>query len=530
MGITNYTASKLWRHLFSRSARWVPGPTRWTALQQLWTDDTIESGSMLELSQAGYARVQSQWGAPDSRGRGTNSAPVLFGPASEDWPPALGTVVLNASTAGNPLVWGINRPLNVNDMRARTGDTLELPAGSMVADFGYRRLDEYRPWLHPDCWSWVDGGRVGENLLLERVSSNNYGILRAFDRSANGRDWTNTTGIRTPGYRSNVTVPEDSVFGTYHTFLPLIGCHQWEDGAELFGNTYHFPETFVANGSFYAILAFTNSRNDTADRDLWGLTLSDKVTIKQGSNGNISITIGGQSVRIVDGQVPKGLVVLELWRNSSNQIFARINRVDVGVPGAGLSGAIRWDGFGEGLTDKSNFDDYLIGGGLFTSDLDQETRDEIALSVYERCRHNFQEWPQLGVTSYYAVEAYDHVMRGLEFLQRDLYLALIHRLPTMDDTGSSIDEADFPGYQRQLITFADDPASDGCGGNSSSHLWTPGSDVNRVLGAWGIVDSPTRKAGNALVLGHFEGPPLLKRAGQPIRIGRGDLTVNLNSN
>ena len=535
-GMSDRIASRLYRLAF-RGQRWPTPSARGLALLRQWQTSEIDQSSMLEFDAAdapGYPATRPHVDfEPPTRGRGTNTTNVSIGPASgADWPPALGMALCDDPSAGGVLLHGICRPGEVHDLRAKDGDTIDFPAGSIVADFCYRRLDEFRPWMHPDCWTWTNGGRQGENLILEHVGNGNHRIRRSFDLSVNGRDWWNDTEDKVPGFRSNVTVTEDSIWGQYHTFHPLIGVNEFEGGSnEVFGNVYHWDEPFVANGEFYTILVITNSRNDTNHRDLWGRFANDRVSFQQGSNGSVTIYIDGQSLLLVDKQLPKGLVVLEIWREGDNRLFARVNGQDVGVPGAQLAGTWTLDGFGEKGSGTSQFDDNLGEGGVFSTALDPETRDEIMTAVYEKWRNNFREWPQNGITAWLGDRIYDHLLRDIEFIPAsERYLALTYRIPTLDDTGVSIDECEFAGYDRQLLAMADDVLEDGVGGNDSSHLWTPTAHVNRVVAGWVITDSPVRKAGNALAVGHFEGPPILKRSGEPIRIGRGDLTVNLNAN
>jgi hypothetical protein len=98
----------------------------------LSANPATDADSGTEISAGGYARQQVTFSAPETDSgnvrRVRNSNLITFGPATENWPEAVGFGVYTASTAGEMLYWG---PLDV-PKTVLNGDKAEFAVNALV--------------------------------------------------------------------------------------------------------------------------------------------------------------------------------------------------------------------------------------------------------------------------------------------------------------------------------------------------------------------------------------------------------------
>ena len=552
MGVTNYAASRFWRHALSKTATWDPVHNAYAAMLKSWREDDTAAQFLDEQDGDGYAR---QLMSVENRGSGrfANLGSLNYGPASVRWDPSLATGILDDLSAGNLLAFAPHRPHrggNPHMFRPSAGQTLGFPTGALQLNFAGRKRRPVTPADFSECFAWTHGGRRGENLVLEHDGSSKYLIKQALDQGPRGNHFKNLTGDREAGFRYGVSFADNSTNGTYETWFPLIGIHEWDDddapfGTTHFSNVYYWDQQFNASGPFHLVAVFANSRNG-GSRDLWGAgtfsggQVPTYVKLDQGPNGTLKVAFDGGGERVlVDSGIPQGLVVLEIYRTASNHVHAIVNGEDVTDPGFGqLVGDFAIDGFGYRGYDASDpdggqfqWDDYLMELAAFDALPSESDREALREYCTEKWVDNFQERPFSGSSEWFAEQMGLHILGVQEYVPPSKYFAaLISQDPEPWDTGATIDEASWSGYSRREIQFSDDPSSDGIGSNSNGWTWTLGEELTRIPAAIAITTASGTGAGDFVGCIPLEGRNLRLRAGDTIRIDAGDLTFNLNHN
>lgn len=129
--MTNYLEKKLLDHTLGKAAYSMP-PTAYLAL---FTSDPGETGSFAaEVSAGGYARqaITSAMAATNATtGVSNNSNVITFGPASADWGTITHIGIVDASSAGNMLLYGALTSART----IQNGDSLQFAAASLVVTF-----------------------------------------------------------------------------------------------------------------------------------------------------------------------------------------------------------------------------------------------------------------------------------------------------------------------------------------------------------------------------------------------------------
>ena len=200
-------------------------------------------------------------------------------------------------------------------------------------------------------WSWAWAGQAGENVTTR---SGPYGpvITELRDISGNGRHYFNTTGEREPGYQVGLRQ------GGYETDLPVVAIDRYANGSQLYLQWMNQNDTMRAN-EFYLAFAGMNSR-DAGNRDLWGNNTTNLVWLDQGGN-RAYIVINGSEVQLTPrGSLPKGPLLLEIWRDETGKLHTWANGQDVSSPGASSSATFSMTGIGWDQSGTSGWDDYAF--------------------------------------------------------------------------------------------------------------------------------------------------------------------------
>jgi hypothetical protein len=146
-----------------------------------------------------------------------------------------------------------------------------------------------------------------------------------------------------------------------HTMLML---DTYRNGNPAYGQFMQQPTPMNATGEFYLLCAFFNGR-DGGNRYMWGQTQQDYVRFRQEGNGNydFSINIAGGGEQVI---CPSNIItrfnpyIVEVWRDSQNEIFCRIN---AGAANnlVSYSGTFAMNGFGGGgWATSPAWDDYML--------------------------------------------------------------------------------------------------------------------------------------------------------------------------
>jgi hypothetical protein len=219
----------------------------------------------------------------------------------------------------------------------------------------------------PTLWAWAWTGVDGEHCTLEDAGSNRQRVVQLNDISGNARHYIRSvaellTGC--PWYEPGLDYV-DASWGSYSTALAPIARQKLNSGEEVYGQYLQQAAAMNAAGEFYLAAACLNTRTG-GTRYLWGGDgFTDRVRLSQGNVGDsganrIAVTIAGNEALVSDvDTIPKGPVVIEVWRDVSNVIHIRANGVAVGN-GATVAGTFALAGFGGGPS---------VGGAGWDDDL-----------------------------------------------------------------------------------------------------------------------------------------------------------------
>lgn len=128
--MTNYLENELYDHVFRNAAYTSPA----AIYLALFTTATGEAGGGTEVSGGGYARQAITMGAPTD-GAGSNSAPIVFGPASASWGTVTHFAVFDASVGGNMLLYGELTTTPPGGKLVEESDTMTFATGDLDLAF-----------------------------------------------------------------------------------------------------------------------------------------------------------------------------------------------------------------------------------------------------------------------------------------------------------------------------------------------------------------------------------------------------------
>lgn len=126
---SNYLETKIYDHVL-RNTSYTPAATIYVALfTSTGTAAELEAGTLTnEVTGGSYARQTIAFGA-SSNGVGSNSGTITFPTASAGWGTVRFAAVMDASSAGNVLVYG----QLTSDVTINSGNTFQFNAGSFSA-------------------------------------------------------------------------------------------------------------------------------------------------------------------------------------------------------------------------------------------------------------------------------------------------------------------------------------------------------------------------------------------------------------
>ena len=208
-----------------------------------------------------------------------------------------------------------------------------------------------------ELWAWGWAGYKGQNLVL---GQSKYGpvVTQMNDLSGRGNHFFANSQYQ-PAYATSLELPSSTKGGAYQTSLPVVGLDSYADGSNVYGNVMYQNRTLNAAGGFYLAAVCMNTRNG-GTRQLFGSTNGDVVHLDQGLDA-VFMTVGGQWRRLCpDGDLPKGIMVLEIWRDSKGVMtcFANGNKVTQGTVKTTKTSQI--SGFGFDGSGSSQWDDYSM--------------------------------------------------------------------------------------------------------------------------------------------------------------------------
>lgn len=225
-------------------------------------------------------------------------------------------------------------------------------------------------------WSWAWAGNDGQNVTTER---DNWGprIAHMIDLSGNGNDYFNDDPFNEnpptrPGYQDGFSK------SGYSTTLPIIAVNSFSDGTSIYLQFMEQQNEIDAR-EFYLAFAGYDSRSD-GHRVVWGTTSSDRVRLEQVDN-RVDITIGGNERRVSTKNAwSNGPVLIEVWRDTANNLRAVVNGEDVTDGSPNVSAVFAMSGIGGGIpSGHSAWDDYafeyIACKGLPSAQERDETRE-----------------------------------------------------------------------------------------------------------------------------------------------------------
>jgi hypothetical protein len=126
VALTDYFENTIINHML-RNQSFTPASTLYLGL---FTVAPGETGGGTEVSGGGYAR-QSFTLTAASGGASSNTADIVFGPATANWGTIVAVAIFDASTGGNMLMYGnLTTSKTVN-----SGDVFKILAGDLDITF-----------------------------------------------------------------------------------------------------------------------------------------------------------------------------------------------------------------------------------------------------------------------------------------------------------------------------------------------------------------------------------------------------------
>lgn len=225
-----------------------------------------------------------------------------------------------------------------------------------------------------DLWAWGWAGNQGEFVTTRSGDFGKLVITEMQDLSGNGNHFSNTNGgVQTqPGYQEGV-----SSVG-YSTDLPAVALSSYSDGTNIYLQFLEQDATMNAD-AFYLAFAGMNTRS-AGHRWLWGTQSSNGVRLDQ-TDDRVDIIINGNGQNLTaKGALPRGPILLEIWRDGSGRLTTFINGTDASLADTTDNSAFALSGVGGGLqSGDSAWDDYafeyIACDGLPTSTDRQQVRE-----------------------------------------------------------------------------------------------------------------------------------------------------------
>lgn len=216
---------------------------------------------------------------------------------------------------------------------------------SLTYEYG-GQAQPFTPASLSSLWYWTNA--EPENVTL----SGNPPEQTAAVNLAGSNNFFNTQGTG-GGWQEGVSV------GGYSTDRPLLALEQYEDTTQIGRQAMSQETSMGATGAFYLVAAFLNTRV-AGSRYIHGTEGGDYTRINQEDN-HILIAFGGSETEIsADESVPTQ-VVLEVWRDSNDNITVQVNGSDITSGTPNISGTFNLNGWGGGENAGSSaWDDYLF--------------------------------------------------------------------------------------------------------------------------------------------------------------------------
>lgn len=301
-------------------------------------------------------------------------------------------VPLNLS-AGTPFFYDSTRA-KANELCGVSGEqTSQEPQAEGASESEYDL--SFVPYGGKDgsLWSWAYVDERAKNYELVKASSRGMHLSVLRDLSGNERHYYNNNGLY-PGYDRGLNLTAD--WGTYQTDLTPIARHSFNDNGAIYGQYMDQLDTLRTDGEFYLTFAGMNTRTN-GHRDLWGRTTTDIVRLNQDNNRNqLSMTINGVTKVITERQaVPKGPVLIEIWRDSEDNLKVIVNGVDISIPDLKFTGTLSLNGFGFDGNGSSGWDDYAFE--YIIADQVPTTAQQVATRDYLRTKWNLFEGTEVPI-------------------------------------------------------------------------------------------------------------------------------------
>jgi hypothetical protein len=206
-------------------------------------------------------------------------------------------------------------------------------------------------------WAWGWAGKQGEQLTLEDGPKGKV-IRRMADLSGRGNHFLSEGGSK-PGYEPGLDLGPDTKGGAYKTRLPVVGLDRYRNGAQVYGNVFHWERPLEAKAGFYLAAACLNTR-DGGVRELFGADARNFVRLDQ-ERDQVEICIAGERRTLCAKEAcPKGLLILEVWRTDDGVLGCRANGKEISTPGVKLPGTLALSGLGFDGEGSSQWDDYWM--------------------------------------------------------------------------------------------------------------------------------------------------------------------------
>jgi hypothetical protein len=206
-------------------------------------------------------------------------------------------------------------------------------------------------------WSWAWTGPDGAYVTTVNNSGRDR-IVHMLDLSGNENHYFNTTGSREPYFEPTLSLTQH--WGTYSTDLAPVSRHRLNNGTDVFQQWMDQETRINAASEFYLAFAGMNTRGSGV-REIWGSDTRNNVRIDQGNN-RIRVNIAGTHETVTQsGSIPKGPVLIEVWRESDNSVHVWVNGYDVTPQDpVVMSGTFGMKGIGWKGDGSSGWDDYAF--------------------------------------------------------------------------------------------------------------------------------------------------------------------------
>ncbi len=212
------------------------------------------------------------------------------------------------------------------------------------------------PPMIGSAWAWGWAGERGEHLTLVE-GPRGLRVERMTDLSGRGNHFFNY-GSNQGAYQSGLSIEADEKGGAYATDLKLIGLDRYADGSQVYGNVYYQERRLNAAGPMYLAAVCMNTRIG-GQRELFGTDAVHSLRIDQ-ERDNVQLCINGTTRRVSrDGACPRGILLLEVWRDSTSRIVCMGNGADISA-GVTMGQTFAVSGLGFDGSGSSQWDDYLM--------------------------------------------------------------------------------------------------------------------------------------------------------------------------